>query len=173
MIVVLIILSVILSLFLLINYTVSIKEIMKNRDLYIINSLVEKNPEMETEIISAFKNALNSENTEVVNKYLVSEEYDFQYGELTNTTNKTISFLVFFMTIIGLFIYMCQNKVFKDVENKLYKLIHNIDKAMNLDFKNLDEKNEEGAIYLLYTQFNLLSRRYKSLIQKWKKTTSI
>jgi len=99
MIVVLIILFVILSLFILINYTVSIKEIMKNRDLYIINSLVEKNPELETAIVSTFKNALNSENTEIVDKYLVSQDYNFEYGDLTEVNTKNISFLIFLMVI--------------------------------------------------------------------------
>lgn len=156
------------SLIIFISYELSVQKIMRNRDLYIINNLVENNPQIETEIIDTFKNALGTDNSKITDKYFINGEYEFKHKPFSNQTKESIFFLLSCMIIMGFIIFLFQRKVFIDIENKLYKLIHNIDRAMNLDFKKLDEKNEEGAIYLLYTQFNLLSRRYKNTLKKMK-----
>lgn len=168
LIIIFILIMIFFSLMIFINYELSVQKIMRNRDLYIINNLVEKNPQIEAEIINTFKNALGTDNLGITEKYFINGEYEFKHKIFSNQTKKSIFFLLFFMIISGLFIFLFQRKIFNDIENKLYKLIHNIDRAMNLDFKKLNEKNEEGAIYLLYTQFNLLSRRYKNTLKKMK-----
>ncbi|MGM0641137.1 MAG: sensor histidine kinase [Thermotogota bacterium] len=165
---ILIIFYVIITFSIFFSYSKSMENIIKNRDLYIINNLAEKNPEIETEIVNTFKNAQRSNNTDIINNYNISEEYSFQNEGFNAQRNKSIFYLIIISTFIGIIIFIFQDKVFKDIEKKLYKLIHYIDKAMNLEFEFLDEKNEEGAIYLLYTQFNLMARRYNNNLEKMK-----